>query len=170
MRLGDIIQVTSAETYIVKLDDENAGFLGQFASISTADAVIIGIVAGVSHSVREDMLGYLSQDKKIKYQPYIEDYKNSYCTVHGLGVLADGGGTYTIDKPPHIDDPVEPASRDEIVRFHTVGGRPCAPYLHDLKDRLQLPVILKMIEELEDAIPASDEMLGLVRKYMKRTA
>jgi len=67
MRLGDIIQVTSAETYIVKLDDENAGFLGQFVSISTSDAVIIGIVAGVSHSVREDMLGYLSQDKKAPF-------------------------------------------------------------------------------------------------------
>ena len=174
MRLGDIIHVASADTYTVKLCDENSGFAGQFVSISTSDAMIIGVVTGVSHSVKEDMVGYLSQDKKIKYQPYIEDYKNSYCTVHGLGTLSDGGdgagAVYTIDRSPHIDDPVKPASRDEIVRFHTAGKRPCAPYLHDLKDRLQSPVILKMIDEIRDAVPESEKMLDLVRKYMKQIA
>ena len=174
MRLGDIIHVASADTYTVKLCDENGGFAGQFVSISTSGAMIIGVVTGVSHSVKEDMVGYLSQDKKIKYQPYIEDYKNSYCTVHGLGTLSDGGGgdgaVYAIDRSPHIDDPVKPASRDEIVRFHTAGKRPCAPYLHDLKDRLQSPVILKMIDEIRDAVPESEKMLDLVRKYMKRIA
>ncbi len=170
MRLGDIIHVASADTYTVKLCDENSGFAGQFVSISTSYATIIGVVTGVSHSVKEDMVGYLSQDKKIKYQPYIEDYKNSHCTVHGLGTLSDGGGgaVYAIDRPPHIDDPVKPASPDEIVRFHTAGGRPCAPYLHDLKDRLQSPVILKMIDETGGAVPESGKMLDLVRKYMKR--
>ena len=163
--------MASADTYTVKLCDENSGFAGQFVSISTSDATIIGVVTGVSHSVKEDMVGYLSQDKKIKYQPYIEDYKNSYCTVHGLGTLSDGGGggaVYAIDRSPHIDDPVKPASPDEIVRFHTAGGRPCAPYLHDLKDRLQSQVILKMIDEIEDVVPESEKMLDLVRKYMKR--
>jgi hypothetical protein len=172
MRLGDIIHVASADTYTVKLCDEDSGFAGQFVSISTSGATIIGVVAGVSHSVKEDMVGYLSQDKKIKYQPYIEDYKNSYCTVHGLGALLDGGGgggaVYAIDRSPHIDDPVKPASSDEVVRFHTAGKRPCAPYLHDLKDRLQSPVILKMIDEIRDAVPESEKMLDLVRKYMKR--
>jgi len=169
MRLGDIIHVASADTYTVRLCDENSGFAGQFVSISTSDATIIGVVTGVSHSVKEDMVGYLSQDKKIKYQPYIEDYKNSYCTVHGLGTLSDGGGAlYAIDMAPHIDDPVKPASPDEIVRFHTAGGRPCAPYLQDLKDRLHSPVILKMIDEIGDAVPESEKMLDLVRKYMKR--
>ena len=173
MRLGDIIHVASADTYTVRLGDENQGFAGQFVSISTSDATIIGVVTGVSHSVKEDMVGYLSQDKKIKYQPYIEDYKNSYCTVHGLGTLSndDGGGggaAYVIERSPHIDDPVNPASPDEIVRFHTAGGRPCAPYLHSLKDRLQSPVILKMIDETQDAVPESENMLNLVRKYMKR--
>jgi hypothetical protein len=171
MRLGDIIHVASADTYTVKLCDENSGFAGQFVSISTSDATIIGVVTGVSHSVKEDMVGYLSQDKKIKYQPYIEDYKNSYCTVHGLGTLPDGGGggaVYAIDRSPHIDDPVKPASPDEIVRFHTADGRPCAPYLRDLKDRLQSHVILKMIDEIRDAVPESEKMLDLVRKYMKR--
>ena len=174
MRLGDIIHVASADTYTVKLCDENSGFAGQFVSISTSDTTIIGVVTGVSHSVKEDMVGYLSQDKKIKYQPYIEDYKNSYCTVHGLGTLSDGGdgdgAVYAIDMSPHIDDPVKPASRDEIVRFHTAGKRPCAPYLHDLKDRLQSPVILKMIDEIRDAVPESEKMLDLVRKYMKQLA
>lgn len=169
MRLGEIIQVTAADTYLVKLADENSGFIGQFVSISTADAAIIGIITGVTHSVREDMLGYLSQDNKIKYQPYIEDYKNSYCIIHGLGRLSGEGGVYTIDKPPHIDDPVKPASSDEIVRFHTIHGKPAAAYLHDLQDRLQLPVILSMIEQLERAIPESADMLHLVRRYMKRT-
>ena len=172
MRLGDIIHVASADTYTVKLCDENSGFAGQFVSISTSDAMIIGVVTGVSHSVKEDMVGYLSQDKKIKYQPYIEDYKNSYCTVHGLGTLSDGGdgdgAVYAIDRSPHIDDPVKPASPDEIVRFHTADGRACAPYLHDLKERLQSPVILKMIDEIRNAVPESEKMLDLVRKYMKR--
>ena len=171
MRLGDIIHVASADTYTVKLCDENSGFAGQFVSILTSDTTIIGVVTGVSHSVKEDMVGYLSQDKKIKYQPYIEDYKNSYCTVHGLGTLSDGGGdgaVYAIDRSPHIDDPVKPASPDEIVRFHTAAGRPCAPYLHDLGDRLQSPVILKMLDEIRDAVPESEKMLDLVRKYMKR--
>ena len=168
MRLGDIIHVASADTYTVKLCDENVGFAGQFVSISMSDATIIGVVTGVSHSVKEDMVGYLSQDKKIKYQPYIEDYKNSYCTVHGLGTLSDGGAVYAINRSPHIDDPVKPASPNEIMRFHTTGKRPCAPYLHDLKDRLQSPVILKMIDEIRDAVPESEKMLDLVRKYMKR--
>ncbi len=171
MQLGDIIHVASADTYTVKLGDENGGFAGQFVLIPTSDATIIGVVTGVSHSVKEDMVGYLSQDKKIKYQPYIEDYKNSYCTVHGLGTLSDGGvgGTvYAIDRSPHIDDPVKPASPDEIVRFHTVGGRLCAPYLHDLKDRLQSYVILKMLDEIRDAVPESEKMLDIIRKYMKR--
>jgi len=173
MRLGDIIHVASADTYTVKLCDENSGFAGQFVSVSMSDATIIGVVTGVSHSVKEDMVGYISQDKKIKYQPYIEDYKNSYCTVHGLGTLSDGGGNgvvYAIDRSPHIDDPVKPASLDELVRFHTAGKRPCAPYLYDLKDRLQSPVILKMIDEIRDAVPESEKMLDLVRKYMKRIA
>jgi len=174
MRLGDIIHVASADTYTVKLCDENSGFAGQFVSVSTSDATIIGVVTGVSHSVKEDMVGYLSQDKKIKYQPYIEDYKNSYCTVHGLGTLSDGGGgdgaVYAVDRSPHIDDPVKPASTDEIMRFHTAGKRPCAPYLHDLKDQLQSPVILKMADEIVDAVPESEKMLDLVRKYMKRIA
>ena len=171
MRLGDIIHVASAETYTVKLGDENGGFAGQFVLISTSCETIIGVVTGVSHSVKEDMVGYLSQDKKIKYQPYIEDYKNSYCTVHGLGTLPDDGvdgAVYAIDKSPHIDDPVKPASPGEIMQFHTAGGRPCAPYLHDLKDRLQSQVILKMIDEIRDAVPESEKMLDLVRKYMKR--
>ena len=173
MRLGDIIHVASADTYTVKLCDENVGFAGQFVSISTSGTTIIGVVTGVSHSVKEDMVGYLSQGKKIKYQPYIEDYKNSYCAVHGLGTLSDGGGddaVYAVDRSPHIDDPVKPAAPDEIVRFHTTGKRPCAPYLHDLKDRLQSPVILKMIDEIRDAVPESEKMLDLVRKYMKRIA
>ncbi|PXF60756.1 MAG: hypothetical protein C4B59_07990 [Candidatus Methanogaster sp.] len=165
--------MASADTYTVKLCDENSGFAGQFVSISMSDATIIGVVTGVSHSIREDMVGYISQDKKIKYQPYIEDYKNSYCTVHGLGTLSDGdgdGAVYAIDRSPHIDDPVKPASHDEIVRFHTAGKRPHAPYLHDLRDRLQSPVILKMIDEIRDAVPESEKMLDLVRKYMKRIA
>ncbi len=74
MRLGDIIHVASADTYTVKLCDENCGFFGQFISISTSDATIIGVVTGVSHSVKDDMVGYLSQDKKVKYQPYFVDY------------------------------------------------------------------------------------------------
>ncbi|MEA3281951.1 MAG: hypothetical protein U9Q68_05230 [Euryarchaeota archaeon] len=174
MRLGDIIHVASADTYTVKLCDENSGFAGQFVSISTSYATIIGVVTGVSHSVKEDMVGYLSQDKKIKYQPYIEDYKNSYCIVYGLGTLSDGGdgdgAVYAIDKSPHIDDPVKPASPNEIVRFHTAGKRPCAPYLHDLKDQLQSPVILKMIDEIRNVVPESEKMLDLVRKYVKRIA
>jgi len=170
MRLGDIIHVASADTYTVKLGDENSGFAGQFVSISTSGTTIIGVVTGVAHSVKEDMVGYLSQDKKIKYQPYIEDYKNSYCTVHGLGTLSDGGGgaVYAIGRSPHIDDPVNPASPDEIVRFHTAGKRPCAPYLHNLKDQLQSHVILKMIDEIRDAVPESEKLLNLIRKYMKR--
>ncbi|KAF5414738.1 MAG: hypothetical protein C5S48_07635 [Candidatus Methanogaster sp.] len=172
MRLGDIIHVASADTYTVKLCDENSGFAGQFVSISTSYATIIGVVTGVSHSVKGDMVGYLPQDKKIKYQPYIEDYKNSYCIVYGLGTLSDGGdgAVYAIDKSPHIDDPVKPASPSEIVRFHTAGKKPCAPYLHDLKDQLQSPVILKMIDEIRNVVPESEKMLGLVRKYMKRIA
>lgn len=168
MQLGDIIQVSSADTYIVKLADENTGFIGQFVSISTSDNRIIGVVTGVAHSVREDMLGYLSQDKKIKYQPYIEDYKNSYATIHGLGRLSDDGCIYMIDKPPHIDDHVEPASSDEIVRFHTIHGKPGAAYMHAIKDRLQSPVIISMIEQLEAAIPDSANILHLVRRYVKR--
>jgi len=173
MRLGEIIQVTSAETYVVRLADENFGCLGQFVSISTPDATIIGVITGITHSAKEDMVGYLSQDRKIKYQPYIEDYKNSYAVIHGLGRLScveDGGGDcggvrYTIDKPPHLDDAVETAPRDDIVRFHTIQGRPGAAYLHALHDRLPLPVILNMIGELERAIPASSGMLNLVRRY-----
>jgi len=35
---------------------------------------------------------------------------------------------------------------------------------------LQSPVILKMIDEIRDAVPESEKMLDLVRKYMKRIA
>ena len=170
MQLGDIIQVSSADRYIVKLADEGFGFIGQFVSISTSDETIIGVITDVTHSVKDDMLGYLSQDKKIKYQPYIEDYKESYAIVHGLGRLSDGGGTYSIDKPPHIDDSVKPSPHDEIARFHTVHGRPAAPYLHAMRDRLQPAAILRMIEQLEDAVPDSAGMLRLVGRYAKRGA
>ena len=172
MRLGDIIEVSSADSYIAKLADEDRGFIGQFVSIPAKESVIIGVIAGLAHSVREEMLGFLSPDKKIKYQPYIEDYKNSYAIIRGLGRLPGKGDEtdrYMIDKPPHIDDPVEPASHDEIVRFHTVHGKPGARYLHVMQDQLDAPVIMSMTKQIEAAIPESGDMLRLVRRYVKRT-
>ncbi|HIE32250.1 MAG TPA: hypothetical protein EYP67_07745 [Methanosarcinales archaeon] len=172
MRLGDIIEVSSADRYIAKLADEEVGFIGQFVSIPTKDSVIIGVIDEIAHSVREEMLGFLSPDKKIKYQPYIEDYKNSYAIIRGLGRLSDEGDETdrcTIDKPPHIDDPVESASNDEIARFHTVHGRPGAPYLRAMQDLLDVPVIVSMTKQIEAAVPESGDMLHLVRRYVKRT-
>ncbi len=172
MRLGDIIEVSSVDRYTVKLTDDEGGFIGRFVSMPAKESAIIGVITGLTHSVREELLGFLAPDEKVKYQPYIEDYKNSYAIIRGLGRLPDGGdraGRYTLDKPPRIDDPVEPASRDEIVRFHTVHGKPCAPYLHAIRDMLDVPVILSMTEQIEAVIPESGNMLHLVRRYVKRT-
>ena len=172
MRLGNIIEVSSADRYIAKLADEESGFIGRFVSMPAKESAIIGVITGLTHSVREELLGFLAPDEKVKYQPYIEDYKNSYAIIRGLGRLPDSGdraGRYTIDKPPRIDDPVEPASRDEIVRFHTVQGKPGAPYLHAMRDVLDAPVIMSMTEQIEAAIPESGDMLHLVRRYVKRT-
>jgi hypothetical protein len=156
MRLGDIIEVSSADRYIAKLTDEDSGFIGRFVSMPAKESAIIGVITGLTHSVREEMLGFLAPDEKVKYQPYIEDYKNSYAIIRGLGRLPD-------------DDPVEPASRDEIVRFHTVHGKPGAPYLHATRDVLDAPVIVSMTEQIEAAIPESGDMLHLVRRYVTRT-
>ena len=172
MRLGDIIEVLSADRYTVKLTGGEGGFIGRFVSVSAEDGVIIGVIIGLTHSVREEVLGFLAPDEKVKYQPYIEDYKKSYAIIRGLGRLSDGGGragSYVIDKPPRIDDPVEPASHDEIVRFHTVHGKPGAPYLRAMRDVLDAPVILSMTGQIEAAIPESGNMLHLVRRYVKRT-
>ncbi len=59
MRLGDIIHVASADTYTVKLCDENSGFAGQFVSVSTSDATIIGVVAIACDVLLNPMCGSL---------------------------------------------------------------------------------------------------------------
>ena len=122
MRLGDIIEVSSVDRYTVKLTDDEGGFIGRFVSMPAKESAIIGVITGLTHSVREEMLGFLAPDEKVKYQPYIEDYKNSYAIIRGLGRLPDGGdraGRYTLDKPPRIDDPLPPSQNvDPKRRLH----------------------------------------------------
>ncbi len=168
MILGDIIKVEDANTYVVKIPpDSRKERIGRFVKIKKGSEIMVGVIKGITHSIREDLIPYIDPEMQPKYAPFNEDFRNSCYIIHGLGVMRDGIVKYGIDTAPDIRDAVEILSSDEIRDFHTINGKPSIAYFHTNRD-LDKEVLLSIAEQVEACCPECSAMLGLVRKHIVR--
>jgi len=170
MILGDIIRVEGNDTYIVKIPADGSIMepLGKFVKINRKGDPVIGVIKGVIHGIREELLPYVAPEKQPKYLPYDEDFRESYYIIHGLGVLNAKGPVFRVDVAPRVKDPAEPLGRDEVRSFHYSNGKPSIAYFSKLKNVLGVNVLLSMIWQIEECLPESRGMLRLVRKHIER--
>jgi len=169
MTLGDIIRVEDANTYIVKIPpDSQKERIGRLVKIKKDDVIIVGVIKNIVHTVREELIPYIEPHMQPKYAPFNEDFRNSYYTIHGLGVIRNGVVKYSIDSPPDIGDELMLLAHEEIKQFHKINGKPSIAYFQANKDTLDRNVLLSITEQVETGYPECSSMLKLVRKYIER--
>ncbi|MDJ1422103.1 MAG: hypothetical protein M5U10_09335 [Candidatus Methanoperedens sp.] len=169
MVLGDIIRVEDANTYLVKIPpDAQKECIGRLVKIKKDYGIIVGVIKNIAHIIREELIPYIDPGMQPKYAPFNEDFRNSYYTVHGLGIIRNGVVKYSIDSPPDIGDKLSLLGPDELREFHTINGKPSIAYLQSNRDALDRAVLLGMVEQVEMHYTECSAMLRLVRKYIER--
>lgn len=174
LKVGSVVQVKSYSEYVIRAPvDPDDGFVpastvsaGTYVSIRTAQGQIIGIVSGVLHNVREDVLPYMPQEKQEVFMPYVADFRNSYITVQGIGNMIDGKPSHNIAFTPVINDVVELMGPAELKAFHMVdGGRASFSYYKKMSSSVDSAVVDGAISNLSTAMPECAPMLKALKKF-----
>lgn len=178
MKVGSIVQVKSFSDYMAKVPlEESDGYVsaakvpaGTFVSIRTAQGSIIGIVTSVQHEIKEDVLPFLSEEKQEVFAPYVNDYRSSYLSIHGIGNVQGTKASQSLDYAPVVNDIVEIMNKEDIRAFHTPGGRPSFSYYRKLSSALDAETLCCAIEHVATAVPECKPMLAALKKHTENKA
>lgn len=178
MKVGSIVQVKSFSEYTAKVPlDENDGYVaaskvpaGTFVSIKTAQGSVIGIVTSVQHEIKEDVLPFLSEEKQEVFAPYVNDYRSSYLTIHGIGNVQGTRALQSLDYAPVVNDVVELMDNEGIRAFHTPGGKPSFSYYRKLSSALDPETLCCTIDHVATAVPECKPMLAALKKHTENKA
>lgn len=178
MKVGAIVQVKSFCEYIVKVPLEaDDGYVpvsripaGSYVSIRSKDGHVVGIVTDVRHSIKEDYLPFLSQEKQDIFMPYASDYRSSYLVVKGIGNEQAGKVAQSLTFAPEVNDPVLTMEKDDIRNFHTLNGKPSFSYYKKLSMSVDAAAVCGAIDALTDSMPECKQMLKALKKYTEDKA
>jgi hypothetical protein len=178
LKVGSIVQVKSFSEYVAKVPlDEDDGYVsaakvpaGTYVSIKTTLGAVVGIVSGVQHEIKEDVLPYLSEEKQEVFAPYVNDYRSSYLTIHGIGNVRDANVRQSLDFAPGINDVVELMDTQGIRAFHMPGGRPSFSYYRKLSAGLEADTLCCAIDQVALAVPECKPMLLALKKHTENKA
>lgn len=173
MKVGSIVQVRSFSEYVAKVPpEENDGYVaaakvpaGTYVSIKTVQGSVIGIVTGIQHEIKEDVLPFLSEEKQEVFAPYVNDYRSSYLAIHGIGNLQGSNVLQSLAFAPVINDVVELMDNEGIRAFHTPGGRPSFSYYRKLSSALDAEILCCAIDHVALAVPECKPMLAALKKH-----
>ncbi|HTX43956.1 MAG TPA: hypothetical protein VMC61_04445 [Methanocella sp.] len=178
MKVGSIVQVRSFSDYTAKVPlEENDGYVpagkvptGTYVSIRTAQGTVVGIVTGVQHEIKEDVLPFLSEEKREVFTPYVNDYRSSYLAIYGIGNLYDGKVLQGLTFAPLVNDVVELMDNESIRAFHTPGGRPSFSYYRKLSSALDAETLCCAMDHVARAVPECKPMLSALKKHTESKA
>ncbi len=173
MKVGSIVQVKSFCDYIVKVPLEaDDGYVpvsripaGTYVSVRSKDGYIIGIVIDVLHTVKEDYLPFMSQEKQEIFMPYASDYRSSYLIIKGVGNMQNGKSIQQLEFAPEVNDPVDMMTKEAIREFHLHDGKPSFTYYKTISMSVQATAICGAIKVLADSMPECQSMLKALKKY-----
>lgn len=174
MKVGTVVQVKSFSDYIVRapVDPDNGYIMasavpvGAYVSIKSAEGMVVGVVSDVLHSVKEEYLPYLPREKQDIFLPYMNDMRNSYIVVHGIGHISNGRPAQSLAFTPVINDVVEVLGPAEIRMFHKSGnGKASFAYYRSLANVLDPAVVSGAIDCASGAMPECVPMLKALKKF-----
>ncbi len=173
MKVGSIVQVKSFCEYIVKVPLEaDDGYVavsripaGTYVMIRSKDGYVVGIVTDVRHSIKEDYLPFLTQEKQDIFMPYASDYRSSYLVIKGIGNEHDGRVAQSLTFAPEVNDSVQTMEKDDIRAFHTQDGRPSFLYYKKLSMSVDATAICGAIDILAESMPECRQMLKALKKH-----
>lgn len=178
MKVGSIVKVNSFCDYIVKVPLEaDDGYMpvsripaGTYVMIRSNGGYIIGIVVEVEHSIKEDYLPFLSQEKQEIFMPYASDYRSSYLIIKGIGNEQGGISSQQLTFAPEVNDQVDMMDKDAIRSFHLHDGKPCFTYYKKLSISIKATALCGAIDVLADSMPECKQMLKALKKYTEDKA
>jgi hypothetical protein len=178
MKVGSIVQVRSFSDYLAKVPlEENDGYVaaakvpaGTYVSIKTAQGSVVGIVTGVQHEIKEDLLPFLSGEKQEVFVPYVNDYRSSYLAIHGIGNVHGSNVLQRLAFAPVVNDVVEMMDNKDIRAFHTPGGKPSFSYYRKLSSALDAEILSRAIDHVAMAVPECKPMLSALKKHTENKA
>ena len=173
MKVGAIVQVKSFCEYVVKVPLEaDDGYVpvsripaGAYVSIRSNDGYVVGIVTDVRHSIKEDYLPFLSQEKQDIFMPYASDYRSSYLVIRGIGNEHEGTVAQSLTFAPEVNDPVQTMEKDDIKNFHMQDGRPNFSYYKKISMSVDAAAICGAIDMLAESMPECKQMLKALKKH-----
>ena len=165
---GEIIRIDSVNTYLVKVPSESSFELGlgEFVGVDSGDGLVVCVIKGVQRSVPEELATLLSFEQELKYLPYNTDFKSSYYTVFGLGMLSDDT-KYRIRIAPQIRSPVKRLNKETIRKFHLKDDKPNISYFNQYREILGDCILFAVSDELMRVLPEASSMLLIVKKYLE---
>lgn len=178
MKVGSIVQVRSFSEYTVKIPlEENDGYVpvsmvpaGTYVSIRSALGLVVGIVTGVRHDIKEEYLPYLSEQKQEVFVPYVNDFRNSYLDITGIGNVQSDKASQNLSYAPAVNDVVELMDKDAIRAFHMPGGKPGFSYYKSVSSKLDPAIMCLAIDWVSESLPECRPMLAAIKKYTERKA
>jgi hypothetical protein len=166
--IGDIVSVEK-DKFVVKIrsDLQLKPSPGDFVGIVLDGGTkVVGVVSGMVHRVKEELLPYMDSEKVPKFLPYVEDYSDNLLIVTGLGILeVDGTSELGRVVPVPLKSAVLPLEDQEVLNFHDQDGTFSAGYLFRHRDDLPPSVGVCILERLEGLLP---EEVGDNLKAAKR--
>lgn len=173
MKVGSIVQVKSFCEYIVKVPLEaDDGYVpvsripaGTYVMVRSKDGYVVGIVTDVRHSIKEDYLPFLTQEKQDIFMPYASDYRSSYLVIEGIGNEHDGKVAQNLTFAPEVNDPVRTMEKDDIRMFHMHDGKPSFSYYKKISMSVDAAAICGAIDMLSESMPECRQMLKALKKH-----
>jgi hypothetical protein len=178
LKVGSIVQVRSFSEYTVKVPlGENDGYVpvslvpaGTYVSVVSKPGLVVGIVTGVRHDIKEEYLPYLTDEKQEVFVPYVNDFRSSYLDIVGVGNAQDGTVSQALSFAPAVNDVVELMDRDAIRAFHMPGGRPGFSYYKAVSPRMDPAIMCLAIDRVSESLPECRQMLAVLKKYTESKA
>lgn len=179
MKVGSVAQVKSFSDYIIKVPIESdEGYipvskipLGSYVIIESCEGGVVGIVTDVLHSIKEDYLPYLSEEKQEVFLPYATDFRSSYLKVKGIGNMQNGVPCQELIFAPRINDTVKLMEARDIRAFHIInGGKAGFTYYKRLSETIDPVVFCEAIGRVADSMPECGPILRALKKYTENKA
>lgn len=174
MKIGSVVQVRSFAEYVVRVPvDEDSGYvpasslgIGSYVSIRSSQGSVVGVISDILHSVKEDLLPYLPQEKQEVFVPYLADFRSSYVVVAGIGCMADGRSSHSITFTPAVNDVAELMEPANVKAFHLAGdGKMSFGYYKKLTQFTNPAVATSAIDRVSEAMPECSGMLKALKKF-----
>ena len=143
---------------------------GAYVMIRSKDGYVVGIVTDVRHSIKEDYLPFLAQEKQDIFMPYASDYRSSYLVIRGIGNEHDGKVAQSLTFAPEVNDPVQMMETNDIRMFHIQDGRPSFSYYKKISKSVDRTAVCGAIDVLSDSMPECKQMLKALKKYTEDKA